>query len=766
VRDGIKRTAFALLGATVTTAVVAAVEARASAVSQGAATSHGPSLLTLSLADIGVLAPLGLAIGLAVSVALLFLEPDRPRAPQEYLARLRAEPVLTRSRTAALAPLLVLAALVWCVAMAHLGRTALSQGAPWAAGLLLAAWSVIVLVGLGAVVFALLPTTRTLLARGGGKLPRLLDPVSTGAAAGLLAVALLVCGTVRGDTGGGGGALEIFGVLRRTELDLRPLVDVVAVAMGAYLFPIAFVARKGAKSTGRLRAAVAGLVALAPLVLTVHEASAMNKNAAVARAVEQGAPLGRMALFALRRVTDRDHDGASPYFGGGDCDDHDPRRSPFAVDIPGNGIDEDCSGEDLPLPTVVAIIKRPPASERPILDPEMNLVLITVDTLRPDLGFMGYDKPTSPNLDALAAKATVFDRAYSMASYTGKSVGPILIGKYPSETDRDGGHFNAYGPGNVLIAERFQAEKIHTMGVASHWYFVPWSGLTQGMDIWDTSAIPGAGQGDNDTSITSSELSDAALRLLGDPKNTDDRFFVWLHYFDPHEQYMPHDGVPPEIAEGATSPTDQARAAYDGEVWFTDQHIGRVLDYIESQSWGAHTAIVVTSDHGEAFDDHSMNWHGGELWESLVRVPLLIYVPGLSPHHVPVKRSHIDLVPTMLEIMSLPVPEAGEVSGRSMLSDLSARSGSATFEERDVYIDMPVGPYTGMRHALIAGTTPGMKLYHFGSDQFALFDLSADPSEKDDLAESEPERFKEMLELFAQKRAHLKEIEVPPQVTK
>jgi arylsulfatase A-like enzyme len=401
----------------------------------------------------------------------------------------------------------------------------------------------------------------------------------------------------------------------------------------------------------------------------------------------------------------------------------------------------------------------------------MNLVLITIDTLRTDLGFMGYDKPTSPHLDALAAKSTVFDRAYSMASYTGKSVGPILIGKYPSETDRDGGHFNKYGPANTFVAERFKAAGIHTMGAASHWYFVPWSGLTQGMSVWDTSAIPASGQGDNDTSVTSSELSDAALRLLSNPKNTDGRFFMWLHYFDPHEQYMPHEGVPSEISLGATGATAVAKAAYDGEVWFTDKHVGRVLEYIASpmaSPWGARTAIVVTSDHGEAFGDHNMNWHGVEIWECLVRVPLLIYVPGVPPHHVPVKRSQVDLVPTLLDVMGLKVPESSELSGRSLMSDLDREGdgAAASFEERDVYIDMPVGPYTGMRHALIAGTTPGMKLYHFGGDQFALYDLRADPGERDDLAQSDPEKLHEMLALFVQKRASVKEIAVPPQVTK
>jgi arylsulfatase A-like enzyme len=160
-----------------------------------------------------------------------------------------------------------------------------------------------------------------------------------------------------------------------------------------------------------------------------------------------------------------------------------------------------------------------------------------------------------------------------------------------------------------------------------------------------------------------------------------------------------------------------------------------------------------------------MNWHGGEIWECLVRVPLLLYVPGITPHHVPVKRSQIDLVPTLLDIMSVPQPEAGELSGRSMMIDLTAQPGTS-FEERDVYIDMPIGPYTGMRHALIAGPTPGTKLYHFGGNQFALFDLATDPGEKEDLSQSDPGKLKDMLERFAQTRARLKEIVVPPTPSK
>jgi choline-sulfatase len=409
------------------------------------------------------------------------------------------------------------------------------------------------------------------------------------------------------------------------------------------------------------------------------------------------------------------------------------------------------------LPTDVAA---PPGSAPPPAHPrlpaDLNVVVITVDTLRTDVGFMGYPKDTTPHLDALAKRAVVFDRMYALASYTGKSLGPLFIGKYPSETKRDGGHFNTYLSGNTFLAERLKDAGVHTMGAASHWYFEPWSGLSQGFETWDLRAMPADGQGDNDTSVTSKELSDAAIRLLKKPESTSKRFFMWLHYFDPHEQYMPHDGAPD------FGPSGSPKAGYDGEVWFTDKHIGRVLDFIASQAWGERTAIVVTADHGEAFGEHNMRWHGYELWEPLVHVPFVLYVPGVAPHHVPVKRSHVDLVPTILDLMSVWRPADGELSGDSMLEDVIA-SPEKGFEERDVYIDMPAGPFTAMRHALIHGSTPGMKLVHLDSGEFQLFDLATDPGEKDDLS-GDKERLAEMVELFRAKRGSLKEIEVKPVV--
>ncbi|RYZ63431.1 MAG: sulfatase, partial [Proteobacteria bacterium] len=392
------------------------------------------------------------------------------------------------------------------------------------------------------------------------------------------------------------------------------------------------------------------------------------------------------------------------------------------------------------------------AMERPALPKDLNLLVLTVDTLRYDLGYAGNPRPLSPKLDELAAQSTVFERAYSLASYTGKSIPPLLIGKYPSETLRDGNHFTAFlNPNNVFLAERLKEQGFHTFGGSSLWYISPRFGMTQGFDTWDTSTqSPGAG--DKDNSVTSDKVTDVAIAQLSKAENVEGRFFAWYHYMDPHAQYVPHSGAP--SFEGVT----RDRALYDGEVWYSDQQLGRLLDFVAKSSFGDRTVVVVTSDHGEAFSDHGMSWHGRELWESLVRVPLIIKVPGLPPHRVPVKRGHVDLVPTVLDVLGLPAPAAGQLSGQSMLPDLAKTDH---FEERDVYVDMPVGPYNELRRALLHGPTPGQKLIHFGGKQYRLFDLAGDPDEAHDLAK-DPAVLKPMVDALDQLRAGLVEVDVPP----
>lgn len=766
------RLVLAVGGACVGSLVVSFVEAGAVARAAEANAAAAAPVSALAPLLLGLLLPVAIGVGVGVGGASIVAEPNAMRSPREWLSLLREGAVLDKLRRAAIAPLSVFVAFGSCVGAAHLGLHTLAVGTPRASGWSLAAASMAWMVALVAVAVALLPLVRRTLAFGADAFPRLLDPVFTGGAALLVVFALFAFGIARGDVGGeGGGWLGIFGVLRRPELDLTPVLEALVIAVGAYLGALAFCRRRVSQAPRTLRSLGVGfagsLVAVGILVLFCARASAaLDADPSLARGIEGAAPLGKTALGVLRRATDRDKDGASSRFGGGDCDDRDPHVNPEALDVPGNGIDEDCSGADTPAPAVDAATVTSAATTPRAPLRAHNVVLLTIDTLRTDVGFLGYRPSPTPNLDALAEKSAVFERAYAMASYTGKSVGPMLIGKYPSETRRDGSHFNTYLASNTLVAERAHDAGFRTFAAHCHWYFRNPTGLNQGMDVWDTSAIPAGMGGDSDTTVSSDRMADVALRLLSVKENvTPDavadeakpgagHFFAWFHFFDPHAQYVPHPEAP--VFDDAKA----SKNLYDGEVWFTDKHIGRVLDFIASQPWAKDTAIVVTADHGEAFSDHGMNWHGRELWESLVRVPLLVYVPGEKPTRVPVKRSHIDLVPTLLELMGLPLPEtAGELRGRSLLADMAVTDGR--FEERDVFIDMPAGPYNAARRALVTGPTPGTKLIHFGGANYQLYDLAADPAEAHDLAADKATRDAVVARMQAL-RARLEEIEVKP----
>jgi choline-sulfatase len=412
----LRRVFLALAGSTLGALLIAVLEANATA-------SGSASLAALARIDLGLIAPLTVFVGVAVGLASYLLAPAAARAPWEPAPRVAAaeaalEPVVvarSRARRAAAGVLTVVCFALWTAAMGPLAAQVLSAGAPLATGArlaLLAGFALGAAVGLGLALVR--PMTGLVLAMTSPRSPA--RPGLATVVALAIAAAIFGCGIASGDPSGSKGGLQLFAVLGRHELDLRPAADLLVVAVFAYAATWALVRVRFMPLVG-----AAGAAAI--LALTAFESKDLDQHTDLALALEREAPLGRTMLTALRNATDRDHDGAARLFGGGDCNDRDPSVNPNALDVPGNGIDEDCSGEDEPVGGAAdrtmtaegdgaagaAGATGTDGGTTPALPTvsfhgeTYNLLLITVDTLRTDVGFLGYPKLKSDRLTGAPA---------------------------------------------------------------------------------------------------------------------------------------------------------------------------------------------------------------------------------------------------------------------------------------------------------------------------------------------------------------------------
>jgi arylsulfatase A-like enzyme len=194
----------------------------------------------------------------------------------------------------------------------------------------------------------------------------------------------------------------------------------------------------------------------------------------------------------------------------------------------------------------------------------------------------------------------------------------------------------------------------------------------------------------------------------------------------------------------------KARDLYDGEVTFTDRYVGQLLDFVAKQPWGAHTAVIFSADHGEAFGEHGCFRHAFELWQPLIRVPLMIMVPGVTARRIDLNRSAIDLAPTILELMGL-APDG--LDGVSLVPELYQKQEP---EARDVIIDLPRTSNSDRRRAVIHDH---YKLIAYGDDSYyQVFDIDADPTESKSLEKAEKAKFDEMVALYKRKKKEIKDI--------
>jgi choline-sulfatase len=401
-----------------------------------------------------------------------------------------------------------------------------------------------------------------------------------------------------------------------------------------------------------------------------------------------------------------------------------------------------------PAPAPAPLANVDPALPLPAANQPWNVVLLSIDSLRADMPWAGYERPIAPRLSALHATSISYSRAYSTSSFTSKSIPGLLTGRYPSELARTGYFFTKYLNPSDFVCTALASADIPCVGGHAHAYFgKDQSGFEYGFRTW--RIVPGiAFDYQTDPYVTSDKLTPLAIEMLGDIAATQDAgskpFFAWFHYMDPHDEYKTH----VESPHFGKRPRD----LYDEEVFYTDLWIGKLLDWIDAQPWAARTAIIVTADHGEAFGEHGITRHAHEVWEELVHVPLFVHVPGLAPRVIATPRGHADVAPTVLALLG--AAPIATLHGTSLVSELRGQAPVP----RDVIVDLPEDEYNERRRALVH---EGTKLIAFGNDvRFALYDLEADPKEADDLVRKRPELADEMRRRY--KEASKAIVEVAP----
>jgi len=352
----------------------------------------------------------------------------------------------------------------------------------------------------------------------------------------------------------------------------------------------------------------------------------------------------------------------------------------------------------------------------------LNLVVITLDTTRADhLGAYGARDVATPVLDRLARDGVVFEQAMTTAPLTLPAHTSIFTGKFPPEHGvRDNGGFFV-APEQVTMAELLAAKGYKTGGFVAAFVLDSKWGIDQGFQTYvdDFDQIRGArGRSLDDIQRPANEVVDRALPWIDQVK--DDRFFAWLHFYDPHTPYDPPE---PFRSQYASQP-------YSGEIAFTDAQVGRVVEFLASRGLLDKTVIAVIGDHGESLGAHGETTHGFFVYEVSTHVPFILRAPfaGLAGKRVADPVRAVDLMPTVLDMLGVPAPQA--ISGRTLRPLLT---GTAATLDLEGYAEAmyPLHHYgwsdlrtlRAGRYKLIDAPRP------------ELFDLDEDPGEQKNIFE-------------------------------
>lgn len=379
-----------------------------------------------------------------------------------------------------------------------------------------------------------------------------------------------------------------------------------------------------------------------------------------------------------------------------------------------------------------------------------NVLVVLLDAARADhFGHLGYERPTTPNIDRLAAESIVFEQAYVQATGTANSIYSMFTSRYPvfeAVPDLVGQNAIFLGDEATTWLEALSERHPHRLVLSTNAFVREQLGLTQGATEVIEDWRPPAQERRGESPLYATRATQPALEWI--EAHADDGFVAYLHYLEPHEPYLPPEpflsrfaGENPRtqlgetkrlrrIAQRTPQPVmvDAIRDLYDGNLAYVDSHVGALMDSLRTRGILDDTIVVIVSDHGEAFWEHGQRGHGHTPYEELIRVPLIVHlptVPELAGTRIAEPVELVDLMPTLMDLMGVPL-ETHELVGRSLVDAMLAGRADPerTIHARSNRTKDPV-------YALRRGNWKW--LIHSADGQQELYDLSIDPGETTDL---------------------------------
>jgi len=363
------------------------------------------------------------------------------------------------------------------------------------------------------------------------------------------------------------------------------------------------------------------------------------------------------------------------------------------------------------------------ASAIPVLcaehDGPPNVLVITIDTLRADhLGCYGYKDAHTPNIDALAGDGVRFERAYTPVPITLPSHTVIFTGTYPTASGIHDFSANRLGAQSNTMASLLKDKGYATGAVVASAVLDSRFGLNRGFDFYydhfDFNRLEESNL--DEMERPANVVTDVALDWLG--QNADKRFLFWMHLYDPHFPYNP---PAPYDAQFRANP-------YDGEIAFVDSQVARVVQFLKAKGLYDKTIIILSGDHGEGLGEHGEKTHGFFIYNSTLHIPLIVRLPSAKPHTVSEPVSTADILPSLLEEVSLPIP--AQVQGASFAAVLDGKA-DAPAARRGLYAETFL-PRLHFNWSELRGIQ--FERYKFiEAPRPELYDLEKDPKELQNL---------------------------------